>query len=99
MAKRKTTREAAAKAAAPGRMQTKAWLAGRWDFRLMLLGASLAAMALGVYYNSLSNGFVSDDNFQLLNNPLVTDWRYLPVMMRTNVWALSGAEITNYYRP
>ncbi len=65
----------------------------------MGLAGSAAALAFAVYANSLSNGFVSDDNFQLLNNPLVTDWRYLPVIMSTNVWAFSGAEITNYYRP
>lgn len=65
----------------------------------MRLAGSAAAIAFAVYANSLSNGFVSDDNFQLLNNPLVTDWRYLPVIMSTNVWAFSGAEITNYYRP
>ena len=60
---------------------------------------ALALLAFGVYANALSNGFVSDDNFQLLNNPLVTDFHRIPTIFRSNVWAFAGAETTNYYRP
>jgi len=61
--------------------------------------ALLAALAIGVYYNALGNGFVSDDNFQLLGNPLVTDWRQIPQIFQHHIWAFAGQETTNYYRP
>lgn len=91
MARKESKKQKAAgqaAAAAPRRSWTVLWLS-----------LSLVVIAFGVYANCLSNGFVSDDNFQLLNNPLVADWHYLPVIMRTNVWAFAGAEVTNYYRP
>src|SRR5437870_2884988 len=82
MAKRKTAVRAPA-TVAPKR--TQAWR--RWWPSVLL-----AAAAFGVYANALANGFVSDDNFQLLNNPLVTDWHKIPVIFKTNIWAFAGAE-------
>src|SRR4051812_46610364 len=60
---------------------------------------ALAVLAFGVYYNALGNGFVSDDNFQLLGNPLVTDWHQIPQIFQHHIWAFAGQETTNYYRP
>jgi len=61
--------------------------------------ALLAALAIGIYYNALGNGFVSDDDFQLLSNPLVTDWHQIPQIFQHHIWAFAGQETTNYYRP
>ncbi len=61
--------------------------------------ALLTALALGIYANALGNGFVSDDNFQLLANPLVTDWHQIPQIFQHHIWAFAGQETTNYYRP
>jgi tetratricopeptide (TPR) repeat protein len=59
----------------------------------------LIAVAAGVYANALANGFVSDDNSQLLGNPLVTDWRQIPQIFLHNNWAFAGQTTSNYYRP
>ena len=52
-----------------------------------------------MYATALSNGFVSDDHFQLLGNPLVTDWSRLPQIFIHHVWAFAGGQTSNYYRP
>jgi protein O-mannosyl-transferase len=62
--------------------------------------ALLFALAAGCYLNTLANGFVYDDEIQILQNPYVRDWHYLPQIFRTTVWSFIGdAGATNYYRP
>jgi tetratricopeptide (TPR) repeat protein len=61
---------------------------------LLILVASLP------YLNSLWNGFVQDDNHQILNNPYVRSFSHLREIFATNVWSYVGAQgATNYYRP
>jgi len=62
---------------------------------------ALAAIAVLPYLNSLSNGFVYDDDIQLLGNPYVRSFHYLRRIFTTSVWSFQGgaAGITNYYRP
>src|SRR5713101_4201901 len=60
---------------------------------------ALVALAFLVYANALSNGFVSDDDFQLLSNPLVVDYHRIPDIFAKHIWAFAGQETTNYYRP
>ncbi len=63
-----------------------------------LPAAALAALAIAVYANSLANGFVGDDQFQLLRNPLVKDAGGIPRLFGLGAWSFLG--ITgNYYRP
>jgi tetratricopeptide (TPR) repeat protein len=60
----------------------------------------LFALATGVYLNALGNGFVSDDNYQLLHNPLVRDWSRLPDIFGHGVWwGFAQGSAANYYRP
>lgn len=60
----------------------------------------LFALALGCYVNTLGNEFVYDDQLQILQNPYVKSWHYLPQIFRTTVWSFIGdAGETNYYRP
>jgi tetratricopeptide (TPR) repeat protein len=59
----------------------------------------LLAISIGVYANSLSNGFVSDDDFQILSNRFITDTRYIPQLLTSNVWSFAQSQQTNYYRP
>src|SRR5712691_9256725 len=60
----------------------------------------LSLLALGVYANSLWNGFVYDDEFGLLRNPLVIDFHSIPAMFGSGVGGVhSGQKATNYYRP
>jgi tetratricopeptide (TPR) repeat protein len=61
--------------------------------------ALLLSVSLAIYANALGNGFVSDDDFQVLSNKLITDWRNIPKMFTTNVWAFAEETTTNYYRP
>ena len=52
------------------------------------------------YANTLLNGFVYDDELQILANPYIKSWHYLPQIFKTTVWSFIGAAgDTNYYRP
>ena len=62
----------------------------------------LGLLAFAVYANSLANGFVVDDNGQILRNPLVTDYHRIPEIFSEDVWSFSHPELgaqSNYYRP
>jgi protein O-mannosyl-transferase len=66
--------------------------------------ATLVAILLFVtflcYGNILTNGFVYDDDLQLLNNPYIRSWHFVPQIFGTTVWSFLGqAGSTNYYRP
>jgi len=64
------------------------------------LAALLLLLAWTTYANSLTNGFVYDDRQQILQNPYVTSWKFLPQIFGTTVWSFVGqAGMTNYYRP
>ena len=56
-------------------------------------------VSAGVYLNTLSNGFVYDDEFQILENPWIKDVRYIPEIFLSNVWAFRWGVASNYYRP
>jgi tetratricopeptide (TPR) repeat protein len=52
------------------------------------------------YLNILFNGFVYDDDNQVLKNPYVRSFQYLKEVFTTNVWSFRGVgAVTNYYRP
>jgi Flp pilus assembly protein TadD len=52
------------------------------------------------YLNILFNGFVYDDDTQLMQNPYVRSFRYLKEIFASNVWSFRGTHaVTNYYRP
>ena len=60
----------------------------------------LLVLAVGCYINTLGHGFVYDDEIQILQNPYVKSWHYLPQVFRHTVWSFIGdAGDTNYYRP
>ena len=62
--------------------------------------AVLILLALLPYLNSLLNGFVQDDNRQVLSNPYLRSFSHLREIFATNVWSYVGAQgMTNYYRP
>jgi protein O-mannosyl-transferase len=64
-----------------------------------LVGLLLLATLI-CYANILTNGFVYDDDQQILQNPYIRDWRFLPQIFGTTVWSFVGqAGLTNYYRP
>ena len=50
------------------------------------------------YLYTFQFGFVYDDLGQIVSNPLVQSWRYLPNYFRGNVW-MQQSTLGNYYRP
>ena len=58
----------------------------------------MALLALAVYANSLANGFITDDQFQVLHNPVVTGARSLSSAFGEGVWTFLGYR-GNYFRP
>lgn len=66
-----------------------------WHILAAVLGATFVA-----YARTLSFEFVHDDFLQLVNNPAIHSWRYLPRYFTENVWAGVYPGIPgNYYRP
>ena len=52
----------------------------------------------GVYFNTLFNGFVYDDIYQVVNNPWIRDPHTIIKIFSTGAWGFNATE-TNYYRP
>jgi protein O-mannosyl-transferase len=72
----------------------------RLQKRDMLTISLLFLLAAGCYLNTLGNGFVYDDELQILQNPYVKSWHYVPQIFHTTVWSFIGdAGESNYYRP
>ncbi|MFZ2197199.1 MAG: tetratricopeptide repeat protein, partial [Thermodesulfovibrionales bacterium] len=59
----------------------------------------IAVVSFAVYFNTLSNGFVYDDNAQISENPWIRDIRSVPVIFSQNVWSFREGGTSNYYRP
>jgi tetratricopeptide (TPR) repeat protein len=75
-------------------------VASRPERARALLITALVAFATLPYLNILVNGFVYDDDTQLLQNPYVQSFRYLKEIFTSNVWSFKGTyALTNYYRP
>ncbi len=52
------------------------------------------------YVDTLLNGFVYDDNRQVLDNPYVKSFHFLPQIFGKTVWSFVGMQgVSNYYRP
>ena len=61
---------------------------------------TLVGLAVLPYLNILLNGFVYDDDNQVLKNPYVRSFGYLKEIFTTNVWSFKEiTAVTNYYRP
>jgi tetratricopeptide (TPR) repeat protein len=69
--------------------------------RRMALKFSIVLFAVcAAYGNSLFNGFVYDDLMQVLQNPWVTNIRFLPQIFSHDVWGYHGGRNnSSFYRP
>lgn len=69
--------------------------------RNAILMAVLAVIAALPYLNTLANGFVYDDNSQVLGNPYLRSFHYLRPIFTSSAWSFVGGAgaVTNYYRP
>ena len=61
--------------------------------------ALLAACAALPYLNSLFNGFIYDDDTQVVHNPYIRSFGHLKEIFTTHVWSFMAVAATNYYRP
>jgi tetratricopeptide (TPR) repeat protein len=62
----------------------------------------LAIITFAVFANTLSGGFVYDDNRQILLNPLIQDPKLFGEAITSDVWAFKGdgtLAASNYWRP
>ncbi len=57
-------------------------------------------VSFAVYFNTLFNGFVFDDVYQVLRNPWIKDIKFLPTIFSEGVWSFLTESLRgNYYRP
>jgi Flp pilus assembly protein TadD len=62
--------------------------------------AGVLVLAFAVYCNTLLNGFVYDDHFQVEQNPYAHSAKHVGRIFTSTVWSFQGEEgKTNYYRP
>jgi len=78
-------------------------VAGRWrawrGSNTALMGL-LFLLAVLPYLNTLRNGFVYDDDAQVLHNPYIRDFNHLREIFTTEVLSYQGiGTAANYYRP
>ncbi len=60
----------------------------------------LLLVSFAVYFNTLYNGFVYDDNGQIVENPWIKNVKHLPDIFSKGVWSFQAApSMANYYRP
>lgn len=58
------------------------------------------AVAVAIYALSLLSEFIRDDTWQIVKNPQIQSWDYLPRLLFTHLWSQSGAEhAVHFYRP
>ncbi|HXH50609.1 MAG TPA: tetratricopeptide repeat protein [Terriglobia bacterium] len=64
----------------------------------LLAGAILASVTFVVFSGSLANGFVYDDNPQILQNAFILNSSLWKQIFTGSVWSFQGGK-TNFYRP
>lgn len=64
-------------------------------FHLLFLSASTIAL----YALGLRNGFVADDESEVLQNPIIRSFHGIPQMFTHSVWFFLGGKADRYYRP
>src|SRR4029077_12447988 len=74
----------------------RSWRQRFWAARAPLAVCGLAFL---VYSRSLFCGFVRDDLPQIVHNPQVQSWQYLPQLLGSHLWSQSREEPVVFYRP
>jgi protein O-mannosyl-transferase len=60
---------------------------------------AVCVLALLVYSRSLFCGFIRDDGPQIVRNPQVQSWEYLPHVLTSPLWNQMGPRQALFYRP
>jgi protein O-mannosyl-transferase len=71
----------------------------RRDYTTLLHLTILAGASFLLYYRTLANGFVSDDEFEVLGDRFIRSFATLPHLFVASVWFFAGPGPDNYYRP
>ncbi|HMD83368.1 MAG TPA: tetratricopeptide repeat protein [Terriglobia bacterium] len=72
----------------------------RWIARRGFAETLVCAIALFVYIPTLGFEFVYDDKPQIIQNPAIHAWRYVPHYFTSHAWAELYPNVSgNYYRP
>ena len=61
-------------------------------------GFVIFSLVVIVYANALSNSFVWDDRYLIVENSMTKNWRHIPEFFTTQLYQGSGQE-SNFYRP
>jgi protein O-mannosyl-transferase len=61
--------------------------------------AAILAITFLVFLPTIRYGLVYDDFEQIVTNPRLTAWSYVPGYFTTHLWAHSPLQAPNYYRP
>lgn len=70
------------------------------DPRRNVTGRAVCAIACVIYIPSLFSQFIRDDHFQIVNNPQIQSWDYLPRLFSTHLWSHLGTDqAVHFYRP
>ena len=77
-----------------GRSTAASRVLERWGIVIVL------ALTFAVYIPTLRFQFVHDDRGQIVENPAVHSWHFVPTYFTAHVWAaVMPEELGNYYRP
>src|ERR1022692_3967665 len=69
------------------------WLRAEW------LPLAVCGVAFLIYSRSLFCGFEGDDFPQIVNNPQVQSWAYLPKLLGSHLWSQLSDRPSLFYRP
>jgi protein O-mannosyl-transferase len=73
--------------------------AARSHYTQLLHLLFLTAVTFALYARGLWNGFVTDDEGEVLQDQLIRSLANIPKLFAHNVWFFVGAETHNFYRP
>jgi len=73
-----------------------------WRWHLIVCGIAIVLVSVA-YANAFDAGFVYDDHYQIVNNPLIQNTTYFWQAIVSDVWAFKAnidtGNASNYYRP
>src|SRR5258708_18813953 len=72
---------------------------GRFDRTTAFHLLFLATASFALYARGLANGFVTDDEDEVLKDHLIRSFANIPRLFSHGVWFFAGVKVENYYRP
>jgi protein O-mannosyl-transferase len=67
---------------------------------MLYLTTIIFITSFAVYFTAIFDGFVYDDNLQIVQNPWIKEVKYFSEIFANSVWSFQGdLRVSNYYRP